>query len=102
MFLTELGDEEFGLKPMNCPPTMLYYRTRRWSFRELPLRVACFDSLYRNELSGVASGLFRVKMFSQDDAHVFAMEEQVGAEVSNIIDMMAKVYGAFGLEYSVN
>jgi threonyl-tRNA synthetase len=51
LFLTDMGGEEFGLKPMNCPPTMLFYRTRRWSFRELPLRVSCFDSLYRTELS---------------------------------------------------
>jgi threonyl-tRNA synthetase len=102
LFMTQLGDEEASLKPMNCPPTMLYYRTRRWSFRDLPLRVAIFDSLFRNELSGVASGLFRVKMFSQDDAHIFATDEQVGAEVAGAIDMMAKIYRIFGLEFSVN
>jgi threonyl-tRNA synthetase len=102
LFLTEMGDEEFGLKPMNCPPTMLFYRTRRWSFRELPLRVACFDSLYRNELSGVASGLFRVKSFSQDDAHIFATEEQVEGEVKGIIDLMDRVFKIFGLEYKLN
>ena len=102
MFLTAMGDEEFGLKPMNCPPTMLFYRTRRWSFRELPLRVSCFDSLYRNELSGVASGLFRVKSFSQDDAHIFATEEQVEGEVKGIIDLMDKVFKVFGLEYKLN
>ena len=102
MFLTELGGEEFAFKPMNCPPTMLYYRTRRWSFRELPLRVSCFDSLYRNELSGVASGLFRVKSFSQDDAHIFATEEQVEGEVRGMIDLMDRVFGIFGLEYKLN
>ncbi len=102
LFLTPMGDEEFGLKPMNCPPTMLYYRTRRWSFRELPLRVACFDSLYRNELSGVATGLFRVKSFSQDDAHIFATEEQVEGEVKGIIDLMDRVFKIFGLEYKLN
>jgi threonyl-tRNA synthetase len=102
LFLTEMGGEEFGLKPMNCPPTMLYYRTRRWSFRELPLRVACFDSLYRNELSGVASGLFRVKSFSQDDAHIFATEEQVEGEVKGIIDLMDRVFKIFGMEYKLN
>jgi len=102
MFLTDLGGEEFALKPMNCPPTMLFYRTRRWSFRELPLRVSCFDSLYRNELSGVASGLFRVKSFSQDDAHVFATEEQVEGEVKGMIDLMDRVFGIFGLEYKLN
>jgi threonyl-tRNA synthetase len=102
LFLTWMGDEEFGMKPMNCPPTMLYYRTRRWSFRELPLRVSCFDSLYRNELSGVASGLFRVKSFSQDDAHIFAAEEQVEGEVKGMIDLMDKVFKIFGLEYKLN
>ncbi len=102
LFLTRIGEEDFSMKPMNCPPTMLYYRTRRWSFRDLPLRVAIFDALFRNELSGVASGLFRVKMFSQDDAHIFVADEQVGAEVANIIDMMATIYGVFGLEYSLN
>ncbi len=102
MFLTDLGGEEFALKPMNCPPTMLYYRTRRWSFRELPLRVSCFDSLYRNELSGVASGLFRVKSFSQDDAHIFATEEQVEGEVKGMIDLLDRVFKIFGLEYKLN
>jgi len=102
MFLTQMGDEEFALKPMNCPPTMLYYRTRRWSFRELPLRVSCFDPLYRNELSGVASGLFRVKSFSQDDAHIFAAEEQVEGEVRAMIDLMDRVFKIFGLEYKLN
>ena len=102
MFLTTMGDEEFGLKPMNCPPTMLFYRTRRWSFRELPLRVACFDPLYRNELSGVASGLFRVKSLTQDDAHIFATDEQVEGEVKGIIDLMDKVFKTFGLEYKLN
>jgi threonyl-tRNA synthetase len=102
MFLTQMGEEEFALKPMNCPPTMLYYRTRRWSFRELPLRVSCFDFLYRNELSGVASGLFRVKSFSQDDAHIFATEEQVEGEVKGMIDLMDRVFKIFGLEYRLN
>lgn len=102
MFLTSLGEEEFGLKPMNCPPTMLYYRTRRWSFRELPLRVACFDTLYRNELSGVASGLFRVKSFSQDDAHIFAAEKQVEGEVRKLIDLLDGTFKVFGLEYKLN
>ena len=102
LFLTQMGDEEFGLKPMNCPPTMLYYRTRRWSFRELPLRVSCFDFLYRNELSGVASGLFRVKSFSQDDAHIFAAEEQVEGEVKAMIDLLDRVFKTFGLEYKLN
>ncbi len=102
MFLTEMGGEEFGLKPMNCPPTMLYYRTRRWSFRELPLRVSCFDPLHRNELSGVTTGLFRVKSFSQDDAHLFVTEDQIEGEVKGIFDLMDRVFKVFGLEYRLN
>ena len=74
MFLTSMGDDEMGMKPMNCPSHFLIYKTRKWSFRELPVRYATFDPLFRNELSGVASGLFRVKILSQDDAHIICME----------------------------
>lgn len=103
MFLTMLGDEQFALKPMGCPSAMLYYRSRRWSFRDLPLRVSDFDSLYRNELSGVASGLFRVKMLTQDDAHIFAAEEQVESEIKDLIDLFDKLLlGIFKLPYKLN
>jgi threonyl-tRNA synthetase len=101
MFLTELGDEEMGLKPMNCPSTFLVYRTRKWSFRDLPVKYAIFDPLYRNELSGVASGLFRVKSLTQDDAHIICTEEQAEHELSEILDLMAKLYGVFKLEYKL-
>lgn len=99
MFLTSHGDEEFGLKPMNCPSTFLFYKTRRWSYKDLPLRVADFDPLYRNELSGVASGLFRVKTFVQDDAHIFVSEEQIVGELTNVMDLVERFYSIFGLEY---
>jgi threonyl-tRNA synthetase len=101
MFLTYLGDDEFGLKPMNCPSTFLFYKTRRWSFRDLPLRVADFDQLYRNELSGVASGLFRVKVLTQDDAHIFVMEDQVEDEIKGLVDLMAMMYGVFKLDFKL-
>lgn len=101
MFLTALGNEEMGLKPMNCPSHFLIYKTRKWSFRQLPVRYATFDPLYRNELSGVASGLFRVKSLSQDDAHVIAMEEQAEGELAKMLDMMERVYKVFALEYKV-
>ena len=101
MFLTALGDEEMGMKPMNCPSHFLIYKTRKWSFRELPVRYATFDPLYRNELSGVASGLFRVKMLSQDDAHIICTEDQAEGELSKMLDMMERVYRVFGLEYKV-
>src|SRR5579863_3117148 len=101
MFLTSMGDEELGLKPMNCPSTFLVYKSRKWSFRELPVRYAIFDPLYRNELSGVASGLFRVKVLTQDDAHIIATEDQAESELSAMLDLMQTVYGVFKLEYKV-
>jgi threonyl-tRNA synthetase len=101
MFLTSLGDEELGMKPMNCPSHFLIYKSRKWSFRELPVRYAAFDPLYRNELSGVASGLFRVKILTQDDAHIICMEEQAEAELGKLLDLMERVYGVFGLQYKV-
>ncbi len=101
MFLTKLGEEELGLKPMNCPSTFLVYRSRKWSFRDLPVRFAIFDPLYRNELSGVATGLFRVKILTQDDAHIIATEDQAESEVADLLDLLAKMYGVFKLEYKV-
>jgi threonyl-tRNA synthetase len=99
MFLTKLGDEEMGMKPMNCPSTFLIYKSRKWSYKELPVRYAIFDPLYRNELSGVASGLLRVKALTQDDAHVICTEDQAEKELSDMLDFMADVYRVFNLEY---
>ncbi len=101
MFLTSLGEEEMGMKPMNCPSTFLVYKSRKWSFRDLPVRYAIFDPLYRNELSGVASGLFRVKVLTQDDAHIICTEEQAEQELVGMLDLMKKVYGIFNLSYKV-
>jgi threonyl-tRNA synthetase len=99
MFLTSLGNEELGMKPMNCPSTFLIYKSRKWSYRDLPVRYAIFDPLFRNELSGVASGLFRVKALAQDDAHIIATEGQAAGELQGMLDLMKRVYGVFGLEY---
>ena len=102
MFMTKLKDdaeEAFGLKPMNCPSTILYYMSRRRSYRELPLRIADFDLLFRKELSGVVTGLFRVKSFTQDDAHIFCTEDQVEKELENLIDLVDYFYGIFKLKY---
>ena len=101
MFLTSMGDEEYGLKPMNCPSTFLVYKSKRWSYRDLPLKIADFDPLFRNELSGVTSGLFRVKMFTQDDAHIFAAEDQLKQVFGELIQLMKYLYGVFGLSYKV-
>lgn len=104
MFLTKLdeeGEELYGLKPMNCPSTILYFMSKRWSYKDLPLRIADFDTLFRKELSGVVSGLFRVKSFTQDDAHIFCTEEQVESEIDQLFDLVDYFYSLFSLSYSV-
>jgi threonyl-tRNA synthetase len=101
MFLTKLGNEEFGLKPMNCPSTFLIYKSKKWSYKELPVKYAIFDPLYRNELSGVASGLFRVKVLTQDDAHIITMKEKAPEAIEEIIGLMERVYSAFGLPFKM-
>ncbi len=97
-FESQLG--EVGLKPMNCPSSILIYKSRKWSYRELPFRTATFDKLFRSELSGVASGLFRVKELTQDDGHIFVREDQVEAELTGVINMVREVYGTFGLKFT--
>lgn len=101
MFLTKLGDEEFGLKPMNCPSTFLIYKTRKWSYRDLPVKFSTFDPLFRNELSGVASGLFRVKVLTQDDAHIITTKEKAPEAVKEIVALMERVYKVFGLPFKM-
>ncbi|MDE1870008.1 MAG: threonine--tRNA ligase [Candidatus Micrarchaeota archaeon] len=101
MFLTKLGEEEFGLKPMNCPATFLIYRSRKWSYRDLPVKFATVDNVYRNELSGVASGLLRVKVFSQDDAHIFTTPEGVVDQIKEILELMERMYGVFGMSHKI-
>lgn len=101
MFLTKLGNEEFGLKPMNCPSTFLIYKSRKWSYKELPVKYSIFDPLYRNELSGVASGLFRVKILTQDDAHIITTKEKGPESIEEIIGLMERIYGAFGLPFKM-
>jgi threonyl-tRNA synthetase len=102
MFVFEQKDEEthYCLKPMNCPDTFLYYTSRRRSFRELPLRIAEGGILHRNELAGALNGLFRVRQFMQDDAHIFVTPDQVQAEIAEILDIVREVYQLFGLSYS--
>lgn len=99
MFIVDENDEELGLKPMNCPSTILIYKSRRWSYKELPFRTAIFDKLYRREVSGALSGLFRVQELTQDDGHIFVSKEGVGSEISTMLEFVKKVYGVFGLKY---
>ena len=97
MFLVESEGEELGLKPMNCPGHFLMYASEVRSYRDLPIRFHEQTPLHRNEPSGVLSGLTRVRQFSQDDAHCFVMESQIGEEVERLLRLVQRVYGDFGL-----
>jgi threonyl-tRNA synthetase len=96
MYWTVIDEREFGVKPMNCPGHFLLYKTRLWSYRDLPVRYADFGRLHRYELSGVTAGLTRVRTFSQDDAHIFTPFESVEDEIFRFLDFVDAVYGAFG------
>ncbi|HEY1557353.1 MAG TPA: threonine--tRNA ligase [Kofleriaceae bacterium] len=90
----------YSLKPMNCPSHYLFYQMKRRSYRELPLRLHTQDVLHRNEATGVLSGLTRVRQFQQDDAHIILMESQIADEVAKLTKLIARVYAAFGLEFT--
>jgi threonyl-tRNA synthetase len=100
MFVIESRDEQMAVKPMNCPGQYLLYATEVRSYRDLPIRFHEQTALHRNEASGVLSGLTRVRQFSQDDAHCFVTEEQIGEEVERLLRLVQRVYGDFGLEYT--
>ncbi len=98
-----LGDDkDIGIKPMNCPSTIMIYKSKRWSYRDLPLRMADFDRLYRNEISGSLTGLFRVREITQDDAHIFTDEQHLESEIVNLLKLTKYLYGIFGMEYYAN
>ncbi len=101
MFLVQSEDVEMGVKAMNCPGHMLVFGSEVRSYRDLPLRFHEQTPLHRNEASGVLSGLTRVRQFSQDDAHCFVMESQIGDEVGRLLGLVSRVYGDFGLAYEV-
>jgi threonyl-tRNA synthetase len=101
MFLIESEGEQMSLKPMNCPGHFLAYASDVRSYRDLPLRFHEQTPLHRNEASGVLAGLTRVRQFSQDDAHCFITEEQIGDEVERLLGLVKRVYGDFGLPYDV-
>ncbi len=101
MFTTETEGVEFAVKPMNCPGGMLWYRQTHHSYRELPMRVAELGHVHRNEFSGSLSGLFRVRSFVQDDAHIFMREEQIKDEVLGVLNLLDRIYTTFGLDYSL-
>ena len=101
MYFTEIDGEKYAVKPMNCPGGILVYKTKRHSYRELPLRIAELGVVHRHELSGVLNGLFRVRKFTQDDAHIYCTEEQVEGEIINVIELVDRFYKVFGFPYHV-
>ena len=101
MYLTEMDDTAYALKPMNCPGAMLWYLNSHWSYRDLPIRTAELGLVHRHERSGALHGLMRVRAFTQDDAHIFMLPEQIEGEVSKVIDLVDRIYKVFGLEYRV-
>ena len=101
MYTSKIDDEEFALKPMNCPGGMLVYKSESHSYRDLPLRVAELGRVHRHELSGALHGLMRVRAFTQDDAHIFMLPEQIKSEIKDVIRLIDKVYSQFGFKYNV-
>src|SRR3989344_941979 len=101
MFFSEIEGQGFALKPMNCANAILVFKSKSRSYRDLPLRINEMGLVHRNELSGVLSGLFRLRAFVQDDAHIFVDEKNIEKEIISIIDMIKYFYGVFGFEYSL-
>jgi threonyl-tRNA synthetase len=98
MFKVEVEEQLFSLKPMNCPESTFVYRHALRSYRDLPLRLAEMGRLHRNERSGTLTGLFRVRQFTQDDAHIYCRPDQLQAEIAGVLEMVKQFYGTFGLE----
>lgn len=101
MYATKIDDEDFCIKPMNCPGGVMVYRSQLHSYRELPLRVGELGIVHRHELKGALHGLFRVRCFTQDDAHIFMRREQITDEIMGVVHLINEVYEKFGFKYFV-
>ena len=101
MYFTRIEEQDFAVKPMNCPGAMLLYKTKMRSYRDLPLRMAELGLVHRHELSGALHGLMRVRAFTQDDAHIFMLPSQIKDEVAKVIELTDRMYHLFGFEYHV-
>ena len=101
MYTTVIDDTDFAIKPMNCPGGMLVYKSQPHSYRDLPLRMGELGLVHRHELSGALHGLFRVRCFTQDDAHIFMTWEQMKDEIKNVVKLFDEVYSVFGLTYQI-
>jgi len=101
MYITEIDDYPFAIKPMNCPGGMLIYKEKIHSYRDLPMRVAEVGHVHRHEKSGVLQGLFRVRAFTQDDAHIFMLPSQIEEEIIGVIELTDRIYSKFGFNYTL-
>ncbi|MGD9604844.1 MAG: threonine--tRNA ligase [Bacilli bacterium] len=101
MYTSEIDKHQFAIKPMNCPGGMLVYKNSIHSYKDFPLRVGELGLVHRHEASGALNGLFRVRNFTQDDAHVFMTENQIVSEVGNLINLFEEIYAVFGLSYHI-
>ena len=101
MYTSEIDEKEFAIKPMNCPGGMLVYKNSLHSYKDLPLRVGELGQVHRHEASGALNGLFRVRTFTQDDAHIFMREDQIESEVVRLINFIDRMYKVFGLTYGI-
>ena len=101
MYFTEIDEEPYAIKPMNCPGSILVYKSRPHSYRDLPIRLGELGLVHRHELSGALHGLFRVRAFTQDDAHVFCLPSQVKDEIKAIMSLAGEIYSKFGFKYKV-
>lgn len=99
MYFTQIDEQDYAIKPMNCPGGMLVYKLHPHSYKELPIRAGELGLVHRHELSGALHGLFRVRCFTQDDAHIFMMPSQIRSEIKNVISLFDEVYANFGLKY---
>ena len=101
MYTVNIDQEEFAIKPMNCPGGMLVYKLETHSYRDLPIRAGELGKVHRHELSGALHGLMRVRAFTQDDAHIFMLPEQIKDEIKGVVRLIDEVYGRFGFKYKV-
>ncbi len=101
MYTTKIDEVDYGIKPMNCPGGMLVYKSKMHSYRDLPIRAGELGLVHRHEKSGELNGLFRVRCFTQDDAHIFCLPEQIESEISNLMKLIDRVYSIFGFAYTV-
>ncbi|MEY8296090.1 threonine--tRNA ligase [Emergencia timonensis] len=101
MYFTKIDDQDYAIKPMNCPGSMLAYKRKMWSYRDLPLRIGELGQVHRHELSGALHGLMRVRTFTQDDAHIFMLPEQIKDEIVGVAKFIDDVYSMFGFKYHI-